>query len=146
RRAAARDLGPAVDDRRCRSVPPRSGERAGVVPPARQHRPLRRRPGPAPAGPPRSRHGVAGARRLRAPGAGLARDRGAHDMTAAGPLPVLAAPVVARPRVLFVDDEPAVLEALAVNLRRSFEVVTATSGAAGLEYLRAQSDFAVVVS
>ena len=52
----------------------------------------------------------------------------------------------ARPRVLFVDDEPAVLDALAVNLRRSFEVVTATSGAAGLEYLRAQSDFAVVVS
>ncbi len=66
-------------------------------------------------------------------------------MTAA--VPVLpTAPVVARPRVLFVDDEPAVLEALAVNLRRSFEIVTATSGAAGLEYLRAQSDFAVVVS
>ena len=51
-----------------------------------------------------------------------------------------------RPRILFVDDEPAVLEALAVNLHRAFEVVTATSGAAGLEYLRAQSDFAVVVS
>ncbi len=51
-----------------------------------------------------------------------------------------------RPRLLFVDDEPAVLEALAVNFRRGFEVVTATSGDAGLEYLRAQSDFAVVVS
>jgi len=51
-----------------------------------------------------------------------------------------------RPRVLFVDDEPAVLEALAANLRRTHEVVTANGGAAGLEYLRAQSDFAVVVS
>jgi CheY-like chemotaxis protein len=51
-----------------------------------------------------------------------------------------------RPRILFVDDEPAVLEALAVNLHRAFDVVTATSGEAGLEYLRAQSDFAVVVS
>jgi CheY-like chemotaxis protein len=59
---------------------------------------------------------------------------------------VPTAPVVARPRVLFVDDEPAVVEALAVNLRRSFDVVTATSGAVGLEYLRAHSDFAVVVS
>lgn len=51
-----------------------------------------------------------------------------------------------RPRILLVDDEPAVLEALAVNLHRAFEVVTATSGAAGLEHLRAHSDFAVVVS
>jgi CheY-like chemotaxis protein len=51
-----------------------------------------------------------------------------------------------RPRLLFVDDEPAVLEALAVNLRRGFEVVTVTSGEAGLEYLQAESDFAVVVS
>jgi CheY-like chemotaxis protein len=55
-------------------------------------------------------------------------------------------PVTTRARVLFVDDEPAVLEALSVNLRRHFDVVTATSGAAGLEHLRAQSDFAVVVS
>ena len=51
-----------------------------------------------------------------------------------------------RPRLLFVDDEPAVLEAVAANLRRAFEVVTATSGDAGLEYLTAQSDFAVVMS
>jgi CheY-like chemotaxis protein len=50
------------------------------------------------------------------------------------------------PRLLFVDDEPAVLEALALNLRRGFEVVTVTNGEDGLEYLRAQSDFAVVVS
>lgn len=51
-----------------------------------------------------------------------------------------------RPRLLFVDDEPAVLDALAVNLRRAFEVVTATSGELGLEHLHAHSDFAVVVS
>jgi len=57
-----------------------------------------------------------------------------------------AAPVALRPRVLFVDDEPAVLEALAVNLRRAFDVVTATSGDLGLEQLHAQGDFAVVVS
>lgn len=50
------------------------------------------------------------------------------------------------PRLLFVDDERAVLDALSVNLRRGFEVVTVTSGEDGLEYLRAQSDFAVVVS
>jgi CheY-like chemotaxis protein len=59
------------------------------------------------------------------------------------PQPVLS---VDRPRVLFVDDEPAVLEALSVGLRRHFDVVTAPSGALGLEYLRAESDFAVVVS
>ncbi len=51
-----------------------------------------------------------------------------------------------RPRVLFVDDEPEVLDAVAVNLRRNYDVVTATSGAAGLEYLEAEDDFAVVVS
>jgi CheY-like chemotaxis protein len=62
-------------------------------------------------------------------------------MTASTP-----APSAPRPRILFVDDEPAVLEAMAVNLHRGFEVVTATSGEAGLEYLQAQADFAVVVS
>jgi CheY-like chemotaxis protein len=51
-----------------------------------------------------------------------------------------------RPRLLFVDDEPEVLEAVSVNLRKGYEVVTATSGAAGLEYLEAEADFAVVVS
>jgi CheY-like chemotaxis protein len=57
--------------------------------------------------------------------------------------PVLARP---RPRLLFVDDEPDVLEAVAANLRRRYDIVTATSGAAGLEYLNAEHDFAVVVS
>ena len=53
---------------------------------------------------------------------------------------------VPKPKVLFVDDEPHVLEALAMNLRRSFEVVTATSGESGLTYLRNDQDFSVVVS
>jgi len=51
-----------------------------------------------------------------------------------------------RPRVLFVDDEPQILEGIAENLRRGFEVLTATSGAAGLELLRSHHDVAVVVS
>ncbi|HEY0190692.1 MAG TPA: HD domain-containing phosphohydrolase [Kofleriaceae bacterium] len=50
------------------------------------------------------------------------------------------------PRVLFVDDEPSVLEAVAVNLRRGFEVFTAVSGESGLEHLRAYPDVAVIVS
>lgn len=50
-----------------------------------------------------------------------------------------------RPRVLFVDDEQQVLDGIAANLRRSFEVATATS-AAGLELLRADPRIAVVVS
>jgi len=58
----------------------------------------------------------------------------------------VTAAMMPRPRLLFVDDEPAVVEALAINLRRSFDVVIATSGAAGLERLQAESDFAVVVS
>lgn len=57
-----------------------------------------------------------------------------------------AAQAPPRPRVLFVDDEPLVLEALTQTLPRTFDIVTATSGAAGLEYLQAEADFAVVVS
>jgi CheY-like chemotaxis protein len=51
-----------------------------------------------------------------------------------------------RPSLLFVDDEPAVLEAISTNLSRQYDVVTATSGAEGLEHLEAESDFTVVVS
>jgi len=58
----------------------------------------------------------------------------------------MIASIPSRPRVLFVDDEPELLEAVALNLRRSYDVVTVTSAAAGLEHLEAQSDFAVVVS
>lgn len=52
----------------------------------------------------------------------------------------------ARPRVLCVDDEPRVLAALARTLHRHFALTTAASGAGGLELLRREGPFAVVVS
>lgn len=51
-----------------------------------------------------------------------------------------------RPRVLLVDDEPAVLEGLQLVLRKQFDSVTATSGPAGLERLGEGPPFVVVVS
>lgn len=51
-----------------------------------------------------------------------------------------------RARVLCVDDEPAVLEGLSLTLRRNFEVMTAPSGAAGLDVLRQHGDVAAVMS
>lgn len=51
-----------------------------------------------------------------------------------------------RPKVLCVDDEPKIVEALALHLRRRFEPLTATSGPAGLELLQKERDIAVVVS
>jgi FixJ family two-component response regulator len=64
-----------------------------------------------------------------------------------GPMPTPpVASHIPRPRILFVDDEPQVLEALALNLRRGFEVMTAASGEGGLEILRTYNDIAVVVS
>lgn len=56
-------------------------------------------------------------------------------------------PVVAiRPRVLLVDDEEQLLQALVLQLRRDCEVHTAVGGAAALELLAASAPFAVVVS
>jgi response regulator RpfG family c-di-GMP phosphodiesterase len=55
-------------------------------------------------------------------------------------------PANANPKVLCVDDEPLVLEGLSLHLRRAFKVFTASSGAAGLEILAAESDCAVVLS
>lgn len=52
----------------------------------------------------------------------------------------------ARSRVLCVDDEPNVLEGLSLHLRRRYEVVTATSGAGGLEILRSGREVAVIIS
>lgn len=52
----------------------------------------------------------------------------------------------ALPKVLFVDDEQQVLDAIAANLRRSVDVLTATGGAAGLELLKADPRIQVVVS
>ena len=51
-----------------------------------------------------------------------------------------------RPRVLCVDDEPRVLEGLELHLRRRFEVLTAASGAEGLELIRRVGEVAVIVS
>jgi response regulator RpfG family c-di-GMP phosphodiesterase len=51
-----------------------------------------------------------------------------------------------KPRVLCVDDEPNVLEAVATNLGRRYDVQTATSGAQGLEQLARDPNQAVIVS
>ncbi len=51
-----------------------------------------------------------------------------------------------RPRILCVDDEPAVLEGLALHLRKHFKVSTATSGAEGLAMCDKDKPFAIVLS
>src|SRR5437868_1164007 len=51
-----------------------------------------------------------------------------------------------RPKILCVDDEPNILAGLALHLERRYEVATATSGAAGLEYLERDGSTAVVLS
>jgi response regulator RpfG family c-di-GMP phosphodiesterase len=52
----------------------------------------------------------------------------------------------ARFRILCVDDEPNVLEGLSLHLRRRYDVLTATSGAAALELLAKDRTIAVVIS
>ena len=49
-------------------------------------------------------------------------------------------------KILFVDDEPMILEAISRQLRRRFEFETAPGGEAGLEKIRDNGPFAVVVS
>lgn len=49
-------------------------------------------------------------------------------------------------RVLLVDDEPRVLDGYRRNLRKRFEIVTATGPHAALELLQIDTDFSVVVS
>ncbi len=49
-------------------------------------------------------------------------------------------------KVLCVDDEPRVLEALQRHLRERFEVLTATSGARAVDIIQQHKDLAVVVS
>lgn len=56
------------------------------------------------------------------------------------------APKTIRPRVLCVDDEPKVLEGLALTLRRKFDVTTAPGGEQGLTALEQGDPFAVVLS
>jgi response regulator RpfG family c-di-GMP phosphodiesterase len=49
-------------------------------------------------------------------------------------------------RLLLVDDEPKVLAGLALHLAEQYDIDTADSGAAGLERVRENSDYAVVIS
>ncbi len=51
-----------------------------------------------------------------------------------------------RARVLCVDDEPRVLEGIALSLRRRYEVLTAGSGMAALDVLTKERDIAVVLT
>ena len=54
--------------------------------------------------------------------------------------------VAGLPRILFVDDEPHILDALRRQLRREFAVETAVGAAKGLFALRAAEPFEVIVS
>jgi serine/threonine-protein kinase len=66
--------------------------------------------------------------------------------TAPAPImPAPARPALRRPAVLFVDDEERVLNALGYLFRDSYEIETATGGAAALERLKARR-FHVLVS
>jgi len=49
-------------------------------------------------------------------------------------------------KILFVDDDPNILEAIKRQLRRQFKIETASSGREGLELLRHKGPFAVVVA
>ncbi len=51
-----------------------------------------------------------------------------------------------KPKVLLVDDEPAICKLLAVQLREDYDITTATSGAEGVRKLVSQGPFAAVVS
>jgi len=53
---------------------------------------------------------------------------------------------VMQDRVLFVDDEPNVLDGIRRQLRNRVEIETANSAAAGLDIIKSQGPFAVVVS
>lgn len=55
-------------------------------------------------------------------------------------------PPAPRPRILIVDDEKQVLEGLALHLRRTYDVVARTSGAAALEALDSGGSFTGVIS
>ena len=50
------------------------------------------------------------------------------------------------PRILCVDDEPNVLDAMARNLRRHFDVTTAEGAEVGLDRIEREGPFAVVIS
>ena len=56
------------------------------------------------------------------------------------------APPATKPRLLLVDDEPQVLDGLALHLRRNYEVVLRTSGQDALRTLDREPDFTAVIS
>jgi response regulator RpfG family c-di-GMP phosphodiesterase len=58
----------------------------------------------------------------------------------------VAAPPPEKPRILFVDDEPLVLEALCRSLRREFNTDMAEGPEAGLEKIKKEPAYSVVVS
>src|SRR5437660_766957 len=69
----------------------------------------------------------------------------APEPTPRGPrIQVTPAAPTALPRILCVDDEPAMLASLAKSLRRQFEVVTAAGGHEGLRALAEDGPFAVI--
>ena len=51
-----------------------------------------------------------------------------------------------KPRVLFVDDEPAILKGFKLNLGRKYKVFVAESGRDGLRVLEEDGPFQVIVS
>ena len=51
-----------------------------------------------------------------------------------------------KPRVLFVDDEPAILKGFKLNLGRKYQVFVAESGRDGLRVLEEDGPFQVIVS
>jgi serine/threonine-protein kinase len=80
------------------------------------------------------------------PAAGAARaTTGAQPATAAKAPPPGAPPEVSKPRVLFVDDDERVLNALRALFRPTYEVSTAASGALALEIVR-RSEIQILVS
>ena len=60
--------------------------------------------------------------------------------------PNMTANPQARPSILCVDDEPRVVEGLALHLRRDYEVLTAHSGHSALQVLKEKGAPAVIVS
>jgi response regulator RpfG family c-di-GMP phosphodiesterase len=55
-------------------------------------------------------------------------------------------PTPEKTKILCVDDEPQVLEGMALHLGRTYQMVTATNGRSGLEALAKQGPFAAVLS
>jgi CheY-like chemotaxis protein len=84
--------------------------------------------------------------RASATGGTVSPSRLAFGSTNASDRKTSAPESVVNEKVLFVDDEPLVLDALRRMLRDKFEIHTADSGAKGLEVAQQDGPFAVVIS